>query len=480
MKIYKKLICFIGVFTFLTGSFAGAIKAENTQYWPTGPEVVSASAIVMEANTGTVLYEKNIHDVHYPASITKIMTTLLALENSQMDEVVTFSHDSVYNTEGSGIARDVGEEMTMEQCLYGVMLASANECAYAVAEHTAGDIGSFINMMNERAAALGCQDTHFNNCNGLPDEQHYTSAYDMALIAREAYKNETFRIICGTKTYTIPFTNKHTDEETYLQNHHQMLYPLKTTKYLYDYCTGGKTGYTSVANNTLVTYAEKDGMTLICVVLDAPSAAHYEDTRALFDFCFDNFKILNVSENETSYIEENKLDSGKFGDYEPFVAVDESGSVVLPVTAEFSDADSEIIYNDSDKNVLGKIQYTYAGRSIGGADITATNAKVDSFQFHNQKSEDKKESKAKDEPEKTGNQKAESVSEKKVFQINMRVVLAIIISIAILAFIIFLGWKFIDNFYNIKRKLRLGRKQKSPYKVIKKNRMYRRKRKKRH
>lgn len=474
MKIRKKLICFVSVLSLCAVSFSGTAMADNnTQYWPDGPETVSASAIVMEANTGTILYEKNSHDVHYPASTTKILTTLLAIENSSMDEVVTFSHDAVYNTEGSGIARDVDEQMTMEQCLYGVMLASANECAYAVAEHVAGDIGSFINMMNERAKSLGCQNTHFNNCNGLPDEQHYTSAYDMALIAQEAYRNETFRIICNTKTYTIPFTNKHTDEETYLQNHHQMLYPLKTRKYLYDYCTGGKTGYTTVANNTLVTYAEKDGMTLICVVLDAPSAGHYEDTRALFDFCFDNFKIMNVEENETSYVEENKNSSG-LGDHEPFVALDKSGSVILPVTAEFSDTDSEIVYDETDDKVLGRIQYTYAGRNVGGADIVATNAKEDVFQFHDQKSDTVKEEKSEelevsDKP---------ASQEKKVFQINLRVILAILAGIAILAVCIFLGWKFVDNFYNIKRKLNLNRKTKSPYKEIKKNKMYRKRHRK--
>ena len=482
MKIYKKIICFMSVFSLFTGAFSQNAKAD-AQYWPTGPEVVSQSAIVMEANTGTILYEKNMNDVHYPASITKIMTTLLAIENTQMDEVVTFSKDSVYKTEGSGIARDVGEQMTMEQCLYGVMLASANECAYAVAEHTAGDIGTFINMMNERATALGCLNTHFSNCNGLPDEQHYTTAYDMALIAREAYKNETFRIICGTKTYTIPFTNKHTTEETYLQNHHQMLYPLKTRKYLYDYCTGGKTGYTTVANNTLVTYAEKDGMTLICVVLDAPGSSHYEDTRALFDFCFDNFKILNVSENETSYIEDNKQDSGKFGNYEPFVSLDETGCVVIPVTAEFADADSEIIYDDSDNDILGSIRYTYAGREVGGANITATNATVDSFEFRNQKSEAVEEEGTNSQTEESTTesnkeQKSNTESKKKVFQINLRVVLAVIVALLLLVVIIFLGWKFIDNFYTIKRKLHLNKKQKSPYKEIKRNRMYRKKRKK--
>ena len=134
MKRHRK-ICLLAVLSsVLLCSFsepAWAKKKKNNQYWPQGPEIVSASGIVIEVDTGTVLYEKNVHDRHYPASITKIMTTLLAIENSKMDEVVTFSHDSVYNTEGSGIARDVDEQMTMEQCLYAVMLASANECAYA-------------------------------------------------------------------------------------------------------------------------------------------------------------------------------------------------------------------------------------------------------------------------------------------------------------------------------------------------------------
>lgn len=478
MKIKKKFICLISVLTLVTGSLAGTAKAENTQYWPQGPEVVSSSAIVMEANTGTILYEKNIHDVHYPASITKILTTLLAIENSSMDEIVTFSEDSVFKTEGSGIARDVGEQMTMEQCLYAIMLASANECAYAVAEHVSGDIGTFINMMNERAAETGCMNTHFNNCNGLPDEQHYTSAYDMALLAREAYRNETFRIICGTKTYTIPFTNKHVDEETYLQNHHQMLYPLKTRKYLYDYCVGGKTGYTTVANNTLVTYAEKDGMTLICVVLDAPAAGHYEDSRALFDFCFDNFKLMNVSENDTFYMSEDKQGGGEFGSYEPFVELDKSGSVVLPVTAEFADAKSEVIYDEEDNDVLGNIQYTYAGRYVGGADIIATNASIDSFQFHNEKSS-KDESSQTEESTQLSDQESMPEQKERVFQINLRVVFGAILVLALLACLILGLRKLIEDFYRIKRKLHLNRKPKSPYKEIKKNKMYRRRRHKR-
>lgn len=470
-KIKMKLVSCISAIAVFIVSAGIKTDASQIQYWPQGPEIQSSAGIVMELSTGLILYEKNINDVHYPASITKILTTLLAVENSTMDEVVTFSKDSVYNTEGSGIARDVGEEMTMEQCLYAVMLASANECAYAVAEHVAGDIQSFVDMMNERSAALGCKNTHFNNCNGLPDEQHYTSVYDMALIAREAFSNETFRIICGTKTYTIPFTNKHEDEETFLQNHHQMLYPYRTREYLYDYCLGGKTGYTLAANSTLVTYAEKDGMALVCVVMDAPGSGHYEDTRALLDFSFDNFKKMNVSENEETYGGQEMNKSGNFNNSQPFVSLDQEGSVILPVTAEFKDADSKIIYDYADRDVLGSIQYTYSGRIVGRADIVATGAEIEQFRFQDR--DDSNTEYQEDETESIISEKGE----KKILQITPRLILTILAGILILLFLVFIIRKIADNFYRVKRKFMMHHKVKTPYKEIKKNRIFRRKNK---
>lgn len=461
LKIKKKLLCFISIVSIAAVGFAGTVRAENTQYWPQEPEIVSPSAIVMEANTGTILYDKNSKEVNYPASITKILTTLLAIENSKMDEVVTFSHDAVFKTEGSGIARDVGEEMTMEQCLYAIMLESANECAYAVGEHVAGDIDSFVKMMNERAAALGCENTHFNNCNGLPDEQHYTSAYDMALIAREAYKNEMFRIICGTKTYRIPFTNKHTDEETFLQNHHAMLYPLKTAKYLYDSCSGGKTGYTTAANYTLVTYAERDGMILICVVMNAPVTANYTDTAALFDYCFDNFKIMNVAENEQAYSKKEQAKDGELNHYEPFVTIDKKGNIVLPMMAEFSDVESKVVYDNKREDVAGSLQYTYAGKIVGSADIVATNAKADTFQFRNKK-------------------KAETKGKSKVLQVNVRTIAFAAGGVLLLIAGIFAARKITDKYYKVKRKRKMSQKEKSPYKTIGANQSRKEKRRRRY
>ena len=160
------------------------IDSNSWENWPAGPQVYAESAIVMEASTGTILYAKGIDEQHYPASITKIMTVLLALENCQMDEEVTFSHNAVYSIDygSSSIARDEGEVLTVEECLYAIMLESANECANAIAEHISGSTEEFANLMNQRAAELGCTNTHFANPSGLPNEEHYTSAHDMAQV----------------------------------------------------------------------------------------------------------------------------------------------------------------------------------------------------------------------------------------------------------------------------------------------------------
>ena len=197
---WKKAACLI--LTIISTVCLGKVDVKAADYWPDAPETLSPSVILMEESTGTILYEKNSDEAHYPASITKIMTTLLALENGNLSDMVTFSDDAINNTEGSGIARDYGEQMTLEQCLYGVMLESANECAYAVAEHVGGTVENFVDMMNAKAKELGCTNTHFANPHGLQDENHYTTAHDMALIAQAAYQNETFLLYYGNKKGT--------------------------------------------------------------------------------------------------------------------------------------------------------------------------------------------------------------------------------------------------------------------------------------
>lgn len=355
---------------------ATSVQAKkNKNYWPKLSEKITAgAAILMDVDTGTILYKKNINKTYYPASITKILTTLVAIENSSMDEAVTFSQDSVYKTEGgSSIARDIGEVMTMEQCLYAVMLESANECAYAVAEHIGGTMQKFVKMMNEKAKELGCKDSKFMNPHGLPDEKHYITAKDMAIIARAAYQNETFRLICGTKRYTIPPTNKH-NVPTYMVNHHKMLYPKDTAAYLYEYCMGGKTGYTNAAGNTLVTYAQKDGMTLLAVILNGTSPQYWKETRALFDFGFENFNLCNVSEYfeaDDSY-EDEKYDSLNTND--PYAQIDPQARIILPKTVSFNKATMKISYDHLPDHVLAQLVYTYGKRPIGTADIIRTHS----------------------------------------------------------------------------------------------------------
>lgn len=452
---WKKAACLI--LTIISAVCLGKVDIKAADYWPDAPETLSPSVILMEESTGTILYEKNMDEAHYPASITKIMTTLLALENGNLSDMVTFSDDAINNTEGSGIARDYGEQMTLEQCLYGVMLESANECAYAVAEHVGGTVENFVDMMNAKAKELGCTNTHFANPHGLQDENHYTTAHDMALIAQAAYQNETFRIIIGTKMYTIPPTNKHA-EETVLRNHHDMLctYHNANRKYLYPYCVGGKTGYTATANSTLVTYAEKDGMTLICVVMNTQSPNQFIDTVNLFDYAFDNFQVLNVAENDTNYSAETTVDNGNLNNIEPFVELDKDAVIVLPKTAEFSDTSSSVEYNDSDPEIAGSITYTYAGRNVGKADIKTTGVVVEGYAFDNESTEEEEQ---------------EAVS---TVQVRPIVVVLLIVAVILLGVLLFFLKRFYDNYYIIKHNRAVRRDRKDQRRRIRKKRRRRR------
>ena len=423
------------------------VQAEGS--WPGGPEVQAESAIVMEANTGAVLYEKNPHQQLYPASITKIMTTLLALENCSLDEEVTFSYNSVHKIErdSTHISRDVGEIMTMEQCLYAVMLGSANDCAYAVAEHAGKGYENFVAMMNEKAEELGCTDTHFNNPHGLTDPEHYTSAYDMALISRAALENETFRLITATTRYTIPVTNKHPNEETYIVNHHKMVTNYQgETAYLYKYCIGGKTGYTDLARNTLVTFAEKDGMTLICVVMKENGIAQYTDTRKLFDHCFDNFTMWNVTENEPEYMINGAADVELFGMAESFVDLDKNSQIVLPKGAVFSDASYQVVEKEDEESVVAALEYTYAGRKVGSAAIRKTNAVVKSYPFRSTE---------------------ESAKGKHFVEIKAKYILMGVAAVILLGAVGLLIYYLGNNFYIIRHRFSAKRRQKNRFKTIK-------------
>ena len=256
--------------------------------WPSAPEISSASGVLMEASSGQVLFDKSMNEIRYPASTTKVMTTLIILENIQdLNQNITFTDIILPDLApgNSTINAQVGEVLTVEQCLYAIMLASANEVCTQMAVEIAGSVENFTAMMNTKAAEIGCTNTHFVNANGLPDPNHYTTAYDLALILREAVKNEAFCKIAGAAKYTIPPTNK-TSTSRNMENHNALLVD---GKYYYEGAIAGKTGHTEAARNTLVTAATREDMTLICVVLRSENEERFTDTKTLFDYGFDNF-----------------------------------------------------------------------------------------------------------------------------------------------------------------------------------------------
>ena len=367
-KLIARLLILLAAVVLAWG--VNPLPALAEEMWPAGIDTESASMIVVEEDSGAVLLQKAPNKENYPASITKIMTALLAIENCDMDEVVTFSEDAVRLNEGdtSHISRDIGEKMTMEECLYGMMLESANECAWAIAEHVGGDCKSFVRMMNEKADELGCRHTHFANPNGLPQDNHYTSCADMAKIAREAFKNKTFRTIVGTRSYSIPPTNTHS-VETPLNNHHAMLNFYKTDDYLYEGCLGGKTGYTDAAQYTLVTYARRNGMTLVCVVMNAPSPGFYTDTIHLFDYCFSNFLTYSVAETG-GLTGAAKRGTGILMDSSEMFRVDEDASVVLPKTASVLNTVPKVLpLEKPQKDVVGDLEFYYGDHFVGGGKL---------------------------------------------------------------------------------------------------------------
>lgn len=384
----KRIFAALMAGIIMVGSICSS-TAQAAAKWPKGPDkgsLSSASAIVMELSTGTVLYSKNIHKKHYPASITKIMTSLLTLENSSPSDVVTFTEAEAHGIEtGSSSMYCVpGEKFTIEQVLYGIMLQSANEMCLVAADHVAGSVDKFVEMMNQRVAQLGLKDTHFMNPNGLHNDDHYTSAYDMACIAREAWKNPSFQKICGTRTYQVKSTNKRKASEILggqLLNHHQMINGYETSsRYEKDYVIGGKTGYTSMAHSTLVTFAEKDGMQLVSVIMKGNSPKQgepneYTDTTRILDYAFEKFSKHAVN-GENSDVNENlfnTFDSYFNADQSPLRLSAES-AVILPKGVALRMAKQQIQYDNSVKlqdgeNVIGTVKYTYDGRMVGSTDI---------------------------------------------------------------------------------------------------------------
>ncbi len=355
--------------------------------WPVGPNIYSESGIVMDMDSGAILYAKKIDDQHYPASITKILTALVALENSQLTERVKFTQNCIDFLEygDAHIGMKVGEEISMEDALYGMLLASANEVSYAIANSVNGGYDNFINMMNEKATELGGTNSHFVNANGLHDDEHYTSAHDMALIGSAAFKYEEFRKITGTRQYTIGPTALTSESRTFQQNH-KMLF--QGNRNYYEYCVGGKTGYTDQALTTLVTFATKDDKNLVAVTLRVHGGGQnaYVDTREMLDYAFANFSKVPITKEQVA--DENVK------------SVEEGAYVMLPSTVTQDKLDVVLEKPTEVGDKQGYLVYSYEGQEVGKVPVTITDKCYNKIHGIEEKKKKKSEKKVEEKEKK--------------------------------------------------------------------------------
>ena len=339
----------------------------------------SEAVLLMEASTGKVVYEKNGYEKKYPASTTKIMTAILAIEHCNLNETATASEFAI-NSVPSGYSTaniQIGETLSVKDLLYALMLQSANESAVILAEHVSGSQEAFANLMNEKAKELGSKNTHFINPNGIHNENHYTTAYDLALITQYAMKNQTFRDIVKTTSFTLPATTSYPSESrTYANTNNLIIYDARNRpdNYYYKYATGVKTGYTSAAKNCLVASAEKNGIEYISVVLGASityestgSVSHrYVDTISLFDYAFDNFSfrklksannLIKTIKIENGKKDENSLDLLIASDVNSLVSLDNKSNQIDPEITLKEGLSAPIAKGD----IVGTISYKVEG-----------------------------------------------------------------------------------------------------------------------
>ena len=318
------------------------VTTNGIQGWPQASDISSTAAIVMETSTNTVLYSKNADQALYPASAVKVMTCLMALETSSLDDQVTMTATGVSGVTdgGANISAQLDEVFTMEQCLYAIMVASANDIALQVAEHISGSVEDFVAAMNTRAQELGCTNTVFTNPTGLPDENQHTTAHDMALIMEAAMANDTFRTIAQTTSYTIPATNVSGGDRV-LTNNFTMIN--SSSDSYYEPCIGGKEGYTEASGSTLVCEASKNNMKLVCVVLNGASGVTDDEAIALLNYGFDNFTPLTLPDDDF-----NRLSGG--------TVIVPAGTGADALTTEDSSSDGQITR-----------QYYFGGTPVGTA-----------------------------------------------------------------------------------------------------------------
>jgi len=395
----------------LDKAYAMPTQSNQLANWPEGPATYGEASIVMDMESGAILYAKNIDEQHYPASITKLATALIAMENGNLEDKVTVTNNciSFLQSDEAQIGLQEGEELTLKETLYATLLASANEAAYAVAANVGESYDWFIARMNERAKELGAENTHFVNPNGLHDDEHYTTARDMALIASELYHYPEAFEIMQTIEHQIPATNKDANVK-YVHQKHSMLDP--DSDVYYQYAIGGKTGYTDQSRTTLVTYADNGDLHLVCVELKTRGKIVYEDTENMLNYAFKNFGKIPIMDNDQS----GNLESAEDKAY-----------VVLPKTVSFADLEMKITENEAEYG-KGTVSYTYEGQPVGSAAVTLS----ETYLNHEPEETETPESETEAEPEE---QETETEPEYKKMFIALlisAVVIVVIIAIYVL------------------------------------------------
>ena len=371
MSLRRRLRPFV---SFLLACQLFVLTAYGKPDWPRDTGVQAEAGIVVDMDSGAVLFGQNIHLPYPPASITKLLTALVVLEHCQLDETVEFSETAVNSVEsdsGNKLGSVAGDRLSVEDCLYGMLLESSNQAANALAEHTAGSIPDFVEMMNEKIAQLGCTESHFDNPSGLNGDTQYVSAYDMAIIARAAFSNEELLTISSTLSRKLAGTVNYPGGIT-VENENRLIKP--DDELYYPSAKAGKTGYLIAAGNTLVTYGEENGRRLVSVILKGQPRQYFMDARTLMEFGFRDFKNIAPAESEGRYVtgeEVLHLDRGDFACQD--LMIDPAAVITLPNGASLEDADVALdaLPAEYPERAVGQLTYTYNDRVIGTAFLLA-------------------------------------------------------------------------------------------------------------
>lgn len=376
-RIKRFLCCFLAACQFFT------LTAHAKPDWPADTGIQAEAGIVIDADSGAVLFAQNSHVAYPPASITKLLTALIVLEHCQLDETVTYSYEAMNRVEadsGNKLSLQVGDTMTVEDSLYALLLISVNQAANALAEQTAGSISAFVDMMNEKIAELGCTESHFDNPSGLNGDTQYVTAYDMALIAKAAFANETLLKISSSRTHKIAATSNNPDGVSFQNEHRLVITDDPSSPYYYPAAIAGKTGYLIAAGNTLVTYAEQDGRRLISVILKGSPRQYFVDGKDLLNFGFTRFQNAEIAQYESRYVTGDgpvELDGVTFKSSD--LMVEPGRMITLPNSAVFEDADISLgpVPEEHPANAVALLTYTYNDRKVGEAFLLAKNLQAE-------------------------------------------------------------------------------------------------------